>query len=79
MLSNFHCILYGLLKELRVGIRERITYPFRIGQCRICKFVIYLTPLIPLSFKGEREEIGRGASPLFNTPRWFGFEYLPPL
>jgi hypothetical protein len=31
-------------------------------------FIFYLTPLIPLSFKGEGEGIRREVSPLFDSP-----------
>jgi hypothetical protein len=35
----------------------------------VITILIYLTPLVPLSFKGEGEMIyRRGASPLLDTP-----------
>jgi len=34
-------------------------------------FTIYLTPFIPLSFKGEGEVLKRGAMPLLNSPLIF--------
>jgi len=34
----------------------------------ISRLSIYLTPLIPLSFKGEGDILKRGASPLLNAP-----------
>jgi len=49
-------------------------------------FSFYLTPLIPLAFKGEGEVFGRGASPLSGSPRvaplilgGYGREAKPPL
>ncbi len=42
-----------------------IAYVRGLGQIK----VIYLTPFIPLSFKGEGEDrLKRGAKPLLNTP-----------
>jgi len=38
------------------------------------RLFIYLTPFIPLSFKGEGELYGREASPLFNS--LFGYPFL---
>jgi hypothetical protein len=35
--------------------------------------IIYLTPCVPLSYQGEGEIFGRGATPLLNAPfyiRW---------
>jgi len=40
---------------------------------------IYLTPLIPLSFKGEGERYRRGASPLLNAPDYHSRDVTPPL
>jgi hypothetical protein len=33
------------------------------------EIIIYLTPCVPLSFKGEGEKKKRGVSPLLKTPR----------
>jgi len=34
----------------------------------LMRLSIYLAPFIPLSFKGEGEDIKRGATPLLNSP-----------
>ncbi len=36
-------------------------------------FLIYLTPLVPLSFEGEGKRFERGAEPLSNLPRGIGY------